>query len=86
MIKILAFASTVLLCPAASISSMQAASDTVGDGLVIQGMESSSGEVPVEAVYQRVPENRPERDVIGVVHAVRRVPGATRSVHVAGIF
>lgn len=42
-----------------------------------QSAESSSGEAPVEAVYRRISEERPERDVIsGVYAAVHRIPGA----------
>lgn len=48
-----------------------------GSGITLETSDELSSEVPVEAVYRRQLENGRARDVIGIVHAVRRVPGAT---------
>lgn len=48
-----------------------------GDGFALPQPQGIPDSIPVEATYLRDLENGSSRDVRGVLHAVRRVPGAT---------
>lgn len=52
-------------------------STSTGDGFKLPQLEGVPHSIPVEATYLRDLENGASRDVRGVLHAVRRVPGAT---------
>lgn len=61
------------------LTSSHASASALGDagGVAEETNASLLVELPVKAVYRKQLENGHARDVIGVVHAVRRVPGAT---------
>lgn len=68
-------ASTSIMSPSMGASAARLAEP--GSGITLEMGEEFSSGVPVEVVYRRQLESGHARDVIGIVHAVRRVPGAT---------
>lgn len=67
----------ILCCVSIPANATKMATITRGDGFAVEPFAGLPDSLPVEGVYRRQLEQRQDRDIVGVLHAVRRVPGAT---------